>query len=102
MLGKVFAHVLLDRLTPLTVRRHPEQSGFTVERSTIDAILALRLLVELHLEFGRTLHVAYVDLKSAFESVDRQARWRALRGVGVPDTLLRLVQDLHSGTGVSC
>ena len=43
--GKVFANVLLARLRPLlTARRRPQQSGFTPGRSTIDAILALRLL----------------------------------------------------------
>ena len=43
--GKVFANVLLARLQPLlTARRRPQQSGFTPCRSTIDAILALRLL----------------------------------------------------------
>ena len=78
--------------------RRPEQPGFTAGRSTVDAILTMRLLEELHLEFGQTLHVAYVELKSIFDSVDKQALWMALRGVGVPDTLLRLVQDLHSGT----
>ena len=36
--------------------------------STMDAILALRLLVELHHEFQRPLYVADVDLKSAFDS----------------------------------
>ena len=43
--GKVFANVLLAILQPLlTARRRPQQSGFTAARSTIDAILALRLL----------------------------------------------------------
>ena len=98
--GKVFAHVLLNRLDPLFVKcRRPEQSGFTKGRSTMDAILALRLLVELHREFQRPLCVAYVDLKSAFDSVDRSALWLTLKGIGVPDTLLRLVQDLHTDTG---
>ena len=98
--GKVFAHVLLNRLNPLLVQsRRPEQSGFTAGRSTADAILALRLLAELHLEFKRPLHVAYVDLKSAFDSVDRAALWSALKGIGTPDILLRLLQDLHANTG---
>jgi hypothetical protein len=72
--GKVFAHVLLNRLNPLLVEnRPPEQSGFTAGRSTVDDILALRLLAELHSEFKPPLHVAYVDLKSSFDSVDRSA-----------------------------
>jgi hypothetical protein len=65
----------------------------------MDAILALRLLIELHHEFDRPLHVAYVDLKAAFDSVDRSALWLALKGIGVPDTLLRLIRDLYTNTG---
>ena len=53
-------------------------SGFTAGRSTMDAILALRLLAELHQNFNRQLDVAYIDIKSAFDSVDRVALWKAL------------------------
>jgi len=46
--GKVFAHVLLARLEPLLHRkRRPQQSGFTKNRSTLDAVLALCLLSEI-------------------------------------------------------
>ena len=43
--------------------------------------------------------MAYVDPKSAFDSVDRSALWLALKGIGVPDFLLHLLQDLHHGSG---
>jgi len=37
--GKVFAHILLNRLQPLlTAYRRPQQSGFTRGRSTVDAL----------------------------------------------------------------
>ena len=97
--GKVFAHVLLARIQPLLLQeRRPQQSGFTPGRSTSDAVLALRLLSELHREFNRPLYVAYVDLKSAFDSVDREALWKTIRGIGTPDILLNLIKDLHRGT----
>ena len=97
--GKVFAHVLLERLQPLLTRhRRPQQSGFTQSRSTIDAILALRLLAEIHREFGKPLHAAYIDIKAAFDSVDRQALWKALHATGAPQFLIQLIQDLHTGT----
>jgi len=64
-----------------------------------DAVLALRLLAKIHAEFRRPLHVAYVDLKSAFDSVDREALWKSLRGIGTPEVVLRLLRDLHTGTG---
>jgi len=90
--GKVFAHVLLGRIKPLLeAKRRPQQSGFTAGRSTMDAILALRLLSEIHREFDRPLYVAYVDLKAAFDSVDRLALWKALRGMGTPSIILNLI-----------
>ena len=52
--GKVFTHVLLSRIDPLLrSKRRFEQSGFTSGRSTLDAILALRLLSEVHHEFSQ-------------------------------------------------
>jgi len=45
------------------------QSDFTAGRSTIDAILVLRLWSELHREFDRSLNLAYLDIKAAFDSV---------------------------------
>ena len=67
----------------------------------MDAILALRLLAELHRNFNIQLDVAtvaYIDIKSAFDSVDRVALWKALRGSGMPPFLLQLIRDLHTGT----
>jgi len=81
--GKVFAHVLLARLDPLLQKhRRPHQSGFT-RRSTLDAILALRLLAEIHGVFQQLLQVAFVDLKAAFDFVDIIALWKAMHGIGV-------------------
>jgi len=84
---------------PLDMTRRPQQSGFTAGRTTIDAILALRLLSEIHREFDRPLQVAYLDIKAAFDSVDRQALWKALRSRGVPDIHLNLIEALHHSTG---
>jgi len=97
--GKVFAHILLACIQPLLDKFcRPQQSGFTARRSTMDAILALRLLAELHQNFSRELHVACIDIKSAFDSVDMVALWKALRGSGMPPFLLQLICDLHTCT----
>jgi len=77
--------------TLLNLQRRPQQSGFTACRSTIDAILALRLLSDIHHEFERPRTVAYLDIKAAFDSVDRLALWKALRSTGVPEVLLHFI-----------
>ena len=90
--GKVFAPVLLGRMKPLLeAKRRPQQSGLSAGRSTMDAILALRLLSEIHREFDRPMYVAYVDQKAAFDSVDRLALWKALRSMGTPSIILNLI-----------
>ena len=97
--GKVFASILLQRIRPLLLAlQRPEQSGFTPARSTVDAILALRILSDIHREFQKPLHVAYVDIKAAFDSVDRLQLWRTLQAKGVPESVLDLVKALHDGT----
>jgi len=57
-----------------------------------------QLLSEVHREFSQPLHVAFVDLKAAFDFVDRLALWKALRGIGIPQYLLQLIEDLHNGS----
>jgi len=82
----------------LQKHHRPHQSRFTHCRSTLDAILALCLLAEIHIEFQQPLHVAFVDSKAAFDSVDRNALWKAMHGVGVPSVLMNLIIDLRSAT----
>ena len=75
--------MLLARIKPLLLtNRRPQQSGFTTGRSAADAVLALRLLAEIHREFVRSPDVIYIDLKAAFDSVDRAALWKLLEGIG--------------------
>ena len=82
----------------LQKHRRPHQSGFTRCRSTLDAILALCLLTEINREFQQPLHVAFGDLKAAFDFVDRNVLWKAMRGIGVPSVLMDLIIDLHTAT----
>jgi len=66
----------------------------------VDTILALRLLSDLHREFDRSLNVAFLDIKAAFDSDDRRALWKALRSRSITDFLLSLIAALHENTGV--
>ena len=97
--GKVLAHILLMRIRPhLLKHQRPEQSGFTPGKSTIDRILALRVLVERRREFRQGFVAAYVDLKKAFDSVFREILWELLRLRGIPVVILDLVVGLYTGT----
>ena len=91
--GKVFAHLVLIR-THLLKHQRPEQSGFTPGKSTTDNILALRVLVERRREFRQRVLAAYIDLKKAFDSVDRETLWDPLRLHGIPARIIDLLTVL--------
>lgn len=78
--------------------RRKEQSGFTPHHSTIDRICALNLILQGRREYQRPLWIAYVDLKAAFDSVDRPALWLLLRSLGIPLKIVGLIQELYTDT----
>ena len=97
--GKVLAHILLRRIRDHLLRHQRlEQSGFTPGKSTIDRILALRVIVERRREFGRGLLAAYIDLKKAFDTVHRESLWEILRLRGIPTRIIGLIASLYTGT----
>ena len=61
---------------------------FTPHRSTLDTISTLSKLLETRREFNKPLWIAYVDLKSAFDYVDRESLWLLLRRHGIPSKIV--------------
>ena len=97
--GKVFARVLLGRIRyHLLAYQRPEQSGFTPKRSTIDRILALRILIERKREYQQRFLAVFVDLRKAFDSIDRESLWIILGLRGIPPGLVRLISALYTDT----
>jgi len=72
--------------------------SFTPTRSTIDCILALRVLNERRREFRQGLLAAYFDLCNVFDSVNQDALCRILGLRGMPPKLINLMSELYSGT----
>ena len=78
-IGKVFLQVLLDQVLPnLHSRCHKQQTGFTPGQSATEHIATICILIEKFKDFckGWQLYIAFIDLKSAFDSVDWQVLWR--------------------------
>ena len=92
--GKVFVRIIINRVHHhLLEHQHPEQSGFTPKRSTIDHILALRVLNKCRQEFQQELLAVYVELRKSFDSVNQDALWRILGLRGVPPKLINLIPE---------
>ena len=64
---KLFARILSDRVRQLTYNRLlEEQAGFRAGRGCIDHIFVIRQLVEKHLEIGKKMFAAFIDLEKAY------------------------------------
>ena len=58
-------------------------------------------LAQTRREYRQPLYAAYIDLKAAFDSVDRDALFKLLEIIGIPLKLIRLFRGLYTET-VSC
>jgi len=69
---KVFARILLNRLTQYVEQFLPEtQCGFRADRGTSDMIFSLRQIQEKYIEQNMPLYMILVDFTKAFDTVNR-------------------------------
>ena len=99
--GKIMAKILLKRLIKhISEDLMPEtQCGFRQNRSTSDMIFVARQAMEKCREQQKSLHMCFVDLSKAFDTVDRPMLWQVLRRSGCPEKFVKLVRLLHDGMG---
>ena len=79
MLSKIFAKAMLNRLKPradLLLRE--SKCSFRPGRGCADQLFSLRILMEKAREFCRSLYICFIDLKKAYDSVNRNTLWSIL------------------------
>jgi hypothetical protein len=72
--------------------------GFRLARATNDATSVLYNLIEWSITLQRPFFLCFVDLKKAYDSVNKEALWFAITQHGIPSKLVGLLADLHRGT----
>ena len=87
--GEVLSLVLLNRLeTIIDPQLKESQCGFRKGRDTVDQIWVARQIIERATEYRTTVHLVFVDLTKAYDSVDRSALLTILRHYRVPQQLI--------------
>jgi len=97
-LYKVYVAVLAEKLREEMERKGiipPNQTGFRKGMGTVDNIYVLNYLVNRQLgrEGGKVVAL-FVDLKTAFNSVDREVLIEALRERGVSEGLVERIEEV--------
>ena len=97
--GKLFTKVLKERLYRWVERKDilsSLQAGFRKGRSTLDQCFVLRTIIEKTQRRGQRLWGVFVDLKKAFDSVNREALWYKLRCLGVSEKMVRILKSKYA------
>ena len=97
--GKVFNRVLLERMKDaVDSQLRDQQAGFRSNRSCVDQIITLRIIIEQSIEWTSALYINFVDYEKAFDSVNRETLWMLMRHYGIPRKLVNLVKCSYLGT----
>lgn len=100
---KIYAEILRERLEEEIIRKKllPEsQGGFRKGRRTMDNIFILNHVVQREKCEEEKVYALFVDLKAAFDNVDRNKLWRILKDKGIEEQLISRIRSLYKETRV--
>ena len=72
-------------------------NGFREGRRTRDQIANIHWVKEKAREFQKNIYLCFIDCTKAFDCVDHDKLWKALREMGIPDHLTCLLRSLYAG-----
>lgn len=101
---RLYAGILNRRLvdwTEASGARAPSQAGFRPGLSTVHQLFALQHLISKHSHRQQPLYAAFVDLKAAYDTVQRPLLWEALLRLGVPAQMVQAVRSMYDSASVT-
>ena len=94
-LRKCFEHCLLGYVTRAVEPLNASQCGFRHDRSTIDQCATLQeIILQFHKQHGKAPEIVFLDIKAAYDSVDRGLLWRQAAAKGVNPFIIRVLRAL--------
>ncbi|GKC30194.1 retrovirus-related pol polyprotein LINE-1 [Tanacetum coccineum] len=73
------------------------QFDFMPRRTLVEAIHLIRSLMEKYMERQRDLHLAFLDLKKAYDGVPRELIWKTLIDKGTSKRYIKVIRDMYDG-----
>ena len=73
------------------------QAGFRKGRGIRDQIANIRWIIEKARGFQKNIYLCFIDYTKAFDCVDHDKLWKALRKMRIPYHLTCLLRNLYSG-----
>jgi len=92
--SKIFNKIILERIKDvLESGLRKVQAGFRHNKSCIDQINTLRIIIENSLEFRSPLYMLFIDYQRAFDSLNRAWIWEELKVGGLPSKFVTIIKE---------
>jgi hypothetical protein len=98
VVGKIYTSVLNNRVTRWCEENgilSEEQAAFRAGRSTVDHILTVSELVGARKARRKGTYCAFLDIKKAYDMLDRDTLWKRLIEVGLRGKMWRVLRNLY-------
>jgi len=90
--GKIIKYFLEQEFSQLETE---EQAGFRADRTTIDHVFCLKQLIEKKTYVDQPLHLLFVDLEKAYDSVPLKNLWKALKHYNISNSIIMAIKRLY-------
>ena len=101
---RLYAGILNARVVSFTenndVRAHT-QTGFRPGLATQHNLFALQHMIDEAQGNGKQLYTCFLDLKGAYDRVQRPLLWQVLQRLGIHEVMLRAIQSLYEDSGLT-
>ena len=87
---KLWGRVIEKRIRRETVIKE-NQFRFMPGRSTTEAIHLLRRLMEKYRERKKDLHLVFIDLEKAYDSIPQSLVWDSLKNIGISRRYIEVI-----------
>ena len=77
------------------------QFGFMPGRSTIKALHILRRLMEKYRERKKDLHMVFIDLEKAYDSIPQHIIWDSLKARGISLRYIEILRDMYDSVSTN-
>ena len=91
---KLFTRILQKRMEKvLDENQQREQAGFRKVHPTVDHLQTINQLIEKYKEFC----IGYIDYEKAFDFIEHEAIYNALRSIVIIETYITILEDTYTG-----
>ena len=100
-MGRLYGKILQNKLEEnIRGKIGEEQAGFTAGKSCVDHIYTLQQLIEKKTTKNREVHLTFVDLRKAYDTVPRNKLYTALNKLKIPIRLKNAIKNLYKNNTV--